>query len=90
MQPDPSGQPVTVPNLGAPQSPVSPEPGRGWPGESGHPGYCIDLFDGSLWLMQDGKLTPQYEERGVWATLAEAEEAVEAAQPGCITERPLL
>lgn len=38
-------------------------------------GYCIDMFDGSVWLRQDLSVTHDYAERGVWPTIEQAEAA---------------
>lgn len=40
-------------------------------------GYCIDMFDGSVRITQDGKVTDKWEERGTWPMLDEAEAARE-------------
>jgi hypothetical protein len=42
-----------------------------------HPGYIIDMFDGSVWITQDGKVTTEWSERGIWPTLEAAQEMVE-------------
>lgn len=36
-------------------------------------GYCIDMFEGSVWLRRDGSVTPNWDERGIWPTLEEAQ-----------------
>lgn len=41
------------------------------------PGFIIDVFDGSAWLTQDGKVTSRWEERGFWQTIEEAEEMMQ-------------
>ena len=46
------------------------------------PGYCIEMFEGSVWLTKEGKITPNYDERGIWMTLPEAKAALEAANSG--------
>ena len=52
------------------------------PGSANFPGYCIDMFEGSVWLTKEGKITPNYDDRGIWMTLPEAEAALEAANAG--------
>ena len=42
-------------------------------------GYIVDLFDGSAWLKLDGSVTDKWEERGVWATEEQAQEAMRNA-----------
>jgi len=39
------------------------------------PGYILDMFDGSVWITQDGRVTDKWEERGVWPTFEAAEQA---------------
>jgi hypothetical protein len=38
-----------------------------------HQGYIIELADGGPWLTQDLTWTPNYDDRGVWRELADAE-----------------
>lgn len=40
------------------------------------PGYILDLFDGSAWMTQDGRVTDRWNERGVWPTAESAAEAM--------------
>jgi hypothetical protein len=40
------------------------------------PGYILDLFDGSAWMTQDGRVTDKWNERGVWPTAESASEAM--------------
>lgn len=42
-------------------------------------GYCIEMFDESVWLTQDLKITPDYGKRGIWKTFEEAQEAMKEA-----------
>ena len=44
-------------------------------------GYCVTMFEGSVWLTMDGKITPDYDKRGIWKTWEEAEAAMKAEQP---------
>ena len=38
------------------------------------PGYILDVFDGSAWITQDGRVTDKWHERGVWPTPEAAKE----------------
>lgn len=42
-------------------------------------GYCIHMFDGSVWLTKDLEVTHDYSARGVWPTLGDAEKAMAEA-----------
>ncbi len=42
-------------------------------------GYCVNLFEGSVWLTQGGEITRNYTERGIWPTFDEAEAALRKA-----------
>lgn len=39
-------------------------------------GYILDVFDGSAWMTQDGRVTDKWQERGVWPTAEAAQEAM--------------
>lgn len=39
-------------------------------------GFIIDVFDGSAWITQDGRVTDKWDERGVWLTQDEASAAM--------------
>jgi hypothetical protein len=41
------------------------------------PGYILDVFDGSAWITQDGRVTDNWHERGVWPTPEAAEEMMQ-------------
>ena len=41
------------------------------------PGYILEVAENGPWLRQDGSVTDQWNERGVWATSAEAAAALE-------------
>lgn len=68
MSATPDSTPVAVPTglatLGVP------------PGCVEAPGYILDLFDGSAWMTQDGRVTDRWNERGVWPTAECAAEAM--------------
>jgi hypothetical protein len=40
------------------------------------PGYILDVFDGSAWMTEDGRVTDKWSERGVWPTAEAAQEAM--------------
>jgi len=40
-------------------------------------GYILEIFDGSAWVTQDGKITFDREQRGVWTTAGAAEEMMQ-------------
>lgn len=40
-------------------------------------GYILDVFDGSAWVTQDGRITTEWSERGVWPTQEAAAEMME-------------
>ena len=40
-------------------------------------GYVLEIFDGSAWVTQDGKITFDREKRGVWPTAEAAEEMMQ-------------
>lgn len=42
-------------------------------------GYCIQMFDNSVWLTKELTVTPNYDERGIWTTESEAEIAMQNA-----------
>lgn len=42
-------------------------------------GYCVEMFDGSVWLDAGGLITTDYSQRAVFATLADAQAARERA-----------
>lgn len=41
------------------------------------PGYILDVFDGSAWITQEGRVTDKWHERGVWPTQEAAAEAMQ-------------
>ena len=41
------------------------------------PGFILDVFDGSAWITQDGQVTDNFIDRGVWPTKEAAEEMME-------------
>lgn len=47
--------------------------------DDGWDGYIIDIFDGSAWLTRDLKMTPNWNERGIWTTSEEAKAAMNQA-----------
>ena len=53
--------------------PVAPVP----PGCQPAPGYILQLDGDNLWLTQDGGITDQWEQRGVWATPEAAQAALD-------------
>ena len=53
------------------------------------PGYILDVFDGSAWITQDGRVTDKWAERGVWPTPEAAAEMMERClSPNAGTQRP--
>lgn len=46
------------------------------PGCEEHPGFILDVFDGSAWITQDGRVTTEWAERGVWPTEEAAAQAM--------------
>ena len=44
------------------------------------PGFILDVFDGSAWITQDGQVTTEWSQRGIWPTV----EAAEAAKQNCL------
>ena len=47
------------------------------PGCQEIPGYILDVFDGSAWITQDGKVTDKWHERGIWPTPEAAAEMMQ-------------
>lgn len=47
------------------------------PGCAPAPGYILTVFDGAAWLKQDGTVTREWQERGVWPTEHEAAVALD-------------
>jgi hypothetical protein len=41
------------------------------------PGYILDVFDGSAWITQDGRITDKWHERGIWPTPEAAAEMMQ-------------
>jgi len=54
---------------------ASVTPGK-WVASTGRPGYIIELADGGPWLKNNLTWTPNWEERGVWHEITDAELAV--------------
>ncbi len=53
------------------------------------PGYILDVFDGSAWITQDGKVTDKWHERGIWPTPEAAAEAMQRClSPNDPDQRP--
>ena len=50
------------------------------------PGIILEVLDGKHWITQDGRITNRWEQRGVWATKAEAQVVLDRIDPDAARE----